>query len=243
MPIFSAYYSGFRVYTIRPWFVGKIKTMKQPSRLREAIEDEIVTGRLAPGTRLEETVLADKFGVSRTPIREALLHLAATGLVEIRPRRGAIVSAPDPRRLVEMFETMAELEAACGRLAARRHTAADAAAITAAHAACEQAAQAGDAEAYYFENATFHAAIYRASHNAFLTDQCLGLHRRLSPYRRMQLRARNRVSQSLTEHAAAVQAILAGDGELAARVLRDHIVIQGERFSDVVINMASGEAA
>jgi DNA-binding GntR family transcriptional regulator len=71
--------------------------MNHPSRLREAIEDEIVTGRLAPGTRLEEATLAEKFGVSRTPIREALLHLAASGLVEIRPRRGAMVSAPDAR--------------------------------------------------------------------------------------------------------------------------------------------------
>lgn len=231
---------------MRPWFVFDNildDMMKHPSRLREAIEDEIVTGQLAPGARLEETTLAAKFGVSRTPIREALLHLAATGLVEIRPRRGAIVSAPNPRRLVEMFETMAELEAACGRLAARRHTSDDEAAITAAHAACERAAQSGDSEAYYFENATFHAAIYKASHNVFLTDQSLVLHRRLSPYRRMQLRARNRVTQSLTEHAAAVQAILAGDGELAAKILRDHIVIQGERFSDVVISMAGGEAA
>jgi DNA-binding GntR family transcriptional regulator len=217
--------------------------MNHPPRLREAIEDEIVTGRWAPGTRLEETALAAKFGVSRTPIREALLHLAATGLVDIRPRRGAIVSAPDPRRLVEMFETMAELEAACGRLASRRYTAEDEAAMTSAHVACEQAAQSGNSETYYFENATFHAAVYRASHNAFLIDQCLGLHRRLSPYRRMQLRARNRIVQSLTEHAAAVQAILAGDGDLAAKVLRDHIVIQGERFSDVIISMAGGEAA
>jgi DNA-binding GntR family transcriptional regulator len=217
--------------------------MNHPPRLREAIEDEIVTGRWAPGTRLEETTLAAKFGVSRTPIREALLHLAATGLVDIRPRRGAIVSAPDPRRLVEMFETMAELEAACGRLASRRCTAEDEAAMTNAHVACEQAAQSGNSETYYVENATFHAAVYRASHNAFLTDQCLVLHRRLSPYRRMQLRARNRIAQSLTEHAAAVQAIMAGDGDLAAKILRDHIVIQGERFSDVIISMAGGEAA
>src|SRR5262249_23940904 len=147
---------------------------------------------------------------------------AATGLVEIRPRRGAIVSAPDPRRLVEMFETMGELEAACGRLASRRHTMDDEAAISRAHIACETAALSGDSETYYFENAEFHAAIYRASHNAFLNEQCLILHRRLSPYRRMQLRARNRIQQSLTEHAAALQAILAGDGELAARILRDH---------------------
>jgi DNA-binding GntR family transcriptional regulator len=217
--------------------------MKQPFRLREAIEDEIVTGRLAPGTRLEEPTLATKFGVSRTPIREALLHLAAAGLVEIRPRRGAIVSAPDTRRLVEMFECMAELEAACGRLAARRCTEADATALRKAHAVCGAAAATGDSEAYYFENAAFHAAIYRASHNAFLADQSLALHRRLAPYRRMQLRARNRIAQSLAEHAQAVEAILRGDGEAAAAVLRDHVVIQGERFADVVLSLSGASAA
>ena len=86
-------------------------------RLRDRIEDRIATGIYAPGERLDETTLAEHFGVSRTPVREALQQLAAGGLVELRGRRGAIVSAPDPARLMEMFDVMAELEAMCGRLA------------------------------------------------------------------------------------------------------------------------------
>ena len=109
--------------------------MSQAQRLRQTIEDEIVAGRLAVGARLDEVMLAERFGVSRTPIREALLQLAVTGLVETKPRKGTIVSAPEPQHLLAMFETMAELEAACGRFAARRLTPDHEAALKAALAA------------------------------------------------------------------------------------------------------------
>jgi DNA-binding GntR family transcriptional regulator len=86
--------------------------MSHAQRLRQRIEDEIVSGELALGSRLDENQLAARFGVSRTPIREALLQLAATGLVQAKPRRGAIVSAPEPHLLLAMFEAMAEIEPA-----------------------------------------------------------------------------------------------------------------------------------
>ena len=105
-------------------------------RLRDGIEEEIATGRFLPGERLDEQTLAERFGVSRTPVREALQQLAARGLVELRGRRGAIVSAPDAARLLEMFEVMAELEAMCGRLAARRLEAQTGAALSEALSAC-----------------------------------------------------------------------------------------------------------
>ncbi len=158
--------------------------MSHAQRLRQRIEDEIVSGELALGSRLDENQLAARFGVSRTPIREALLQLAVTGLVQTKPRRGAIVSAPEPHLLLAMFETMAEIEAACGRLAARRLVADDAAALTAALDGCRAALATDDTEAYYAENYVFHAVVYRASRNAFLADQALSLHRRLAPYRR-----------------------------------------------------------
>eukprot|EP01030_Chromulinospumella_sphaerica_P033266 gene33266-34111_t len=90
--------------------------------LREEIEEMIAVGTLKPGQHLDETELAARFGVSRTPIRETLIQLASMGLVVIRPRRGAIVAELGPQQLVEMFEMMSELEATCGRLAARRMT-------------------------------------------------------------------------------------------------------------------------
>ena len=213
------------------------RPMNQTQRLRQTIEDEIVEGRLALGARLDETQLADRFGVSRTPIREALLQLAATGLVETKPRRGMVVSAPEPGHLLEMFETMAELEAACGRLAARRLTPELEAELKGALAACIRAASAGDPESYYGENYVFHTVIYRACRNDFLCGQALALHRRLSPYRRLQLRTRHRVAQSLAEHEAVVTAILDGDGAAAADQLRRHVLIQGDGFSELVANL------
>src|SRR6201986_5600733 len=92
-------------------------------RLRESIEEEIATGKLLPGTRLDEVELATRFGVSRTPIREALILLQGEGLIENRPRRGALVVQITPGRLMEMFELMAELEAMWARQAAWRMTA------------------------------------------------------------------------------------------------------------------------
>ncbi|WP_336489492.1 GntR family transcriptional regulator [Methylobacterium nigriterrae] len=216
--------------------------MSQAQRLKQAIEDEIVDGRLAIGSRLDEVQLAARFGVSRTPIREALIQLAMTGLVEAKPRKGAIVSAPEPQHLLAMFETMAEIEASCGRLAARRLVPEDEAALKEALAACA-AAEAGDTEAYYQENYVFHTVVYRACRNAFLCEQARQLHRRLAPFRRLQLRARQRLTQSLAEHAAIVEAIVAGDETRASDVLRAHVLVQGDRFSDLVANMRSINAA
>lgn len=218
------------------------QTLSAGARLRDEIENEILTGRLPPGTRLDEVPLAARFGVSRTPIREALMQLSAAGLIEIRPRRGAIVTEIGAERLVEMFAVMAELESMAGRLAARRHTETDAAALRATLDACRAAALAGETDVYYYENEQFHHAIYAASYNGFLIEQCTGLHRRLKPYRRLQLRVGNRMVTSLAEHEAVVGAILARDGQAAADALRDHIAIQGERFGDLVASLAGAKA-
>ncbi len=206
-------------------------------KLRDEIENDIVGGVYPPGERLDETQLAGRFGVSRTPVREALMQLSATGLVEMRPRRGAVVADPAPQRLYEMFEVMAELEGMAGALAARRHTETDRAALLAAHDRCLAAGREGDTDAYYYENETFHLAVYAASHSAFLEEQCRSLHRRLRPYRRLQLRVRNRLDASAREHGAAMAAILAGDGEAARAALRAHVVVQGDRFSDLIASL------
>ncbi|MGN6283802.1 MAG: GntR family transcriptional regulator [Afipia sp.] len=218
--------------------------MSQSYKLKQAIEDAVIAGEFLPGDRLDEISLAERFGVSRTPVREALLQLGAEGFIEIRPRRGAIVSILSPTQLFEMFETMAEVESACGRLAARRLTPENDAAMEEAHRACERAAQDGDTEQYYAMNRNFHEAIYRATRNAFLADQAFALHKRLSAYRRVQLRARNRLLQSLQEHAGILEAIRAGNEQLAANRLHGHVLVQGERFSDMMLNLkAEGRAA
>ncbi len=205
--------------------------------LRESIEELIAVSKLSPGQHLDETSLAEEFGVSRTPIREALIQLASMGIVEMRPRRGAIVAEIGPQQLIEMFEVMAEFEAMCGRLAARRMTPVEHAELLAAHQACQAARDANDPDAYFYLNEAFHDHIYAGSHNGFLADQARALHRRLRPYRRLQLRVRDRLKSSFDEHQAVVDAIISGDAEKTVDLLREHIMIQGQRFADLVASL------
>lgn len=211
--------------------------------LREVLEEDIAGGVYPPGTRLDEASLARRFAVSRTPIREALIELAASGLIEIRPRRGAFVREIGIPRLIEMFEVMAELEAMCGRLAARRMTPDEHARLVAAHEACARASESGDPSAYFEANGQFHEAIYSGSGNEFLAEQARALQSRLKPYRRLQLHVRNRVGNSFQEHEAIVAAILDGDDTRAEAALRAHILIQGERFNDFVASLRPRDGA
>jgi DNA-binding GntR family transcriptional regulator len=211
-------------------------------KLRDEIENGIVTGAFEPGELLDEVQLATRFGVSRTPIREALMQLSAIGLIEIRPRRGAVVVDPAPERIFEMFEVMAEMEGMAGALAARRHTEEDRMALMTAHEKCEAAAASEDTDRYYYDNEVFHSAIYAAGHSTFLEEQCMVLHKRLRPYRRLQLRVRNRMKVSLKEHGEIVAAILDGDAERARALLRGHVAVQGDRFGDLVANLGRRES-
>ena len=211
--------------------------MKISDTLREKIEEQIATGTLPPGSSLDEATLVEQYGVSRTPVREALIQLAAEGLIEIRPRRGAVVTSIGPTRLSEMFEVMGELEAMCARLAARRMSDAERKVLQTAHEACENARIKEDSDAYFYCNEQFHSAIYAGSHNAFLIEQASQLQRRLRPYRRLQLRVRDRMVTSFKEHQGVVLAINAGDAEAAAQALRSHVVVQGERFADLMASL------
>ena len=212
---------------------------KLAERLRESIEEEIATGILVPGARLEELALAARFGVSRTPVREALSQLAGEGLVEPRAGRGMVVTEVRLERVVEMFEVVGELESMCARHCARRMTPQDQQALQQAHAACEAACASGDTDAYYYANEHFHQLIYAGSKNEFLCEQVMSLNRKLRPYRRLQLRVRNRMGRSLQEHAAVLAAILAGDADAAVREMRGHMLIQGERFGDLLAGIRS----
>ena len=202
--------------------------------LRESIEQMIVTGEIADGARLDEVRLAAKFGVSRTPLREAFQVLSASGLVELIPRRGAFVRLPSVVQMIEMFEVMAELEAMCGRLATRRITADGIVALKKAADDCDRALMEGDTDKYYRENEVFHHLLYDASGNSFLAEEAARLHRRLQPFRRMQLRVRGRMGQSMKEHRDVLTAVESGDEARAADALHNHVAIQGEKFNDLM---------
>ncbi|WP_334223796.1 GntR family transcriptional regulator [Thiosocius teredinicola] len=206
----------------------------QASKLRDVLEEEIVNGVVKPGDRLDEAALAERFNVSRTPIREAFKYLVGSGLVETVPNRGTFVASVGLPQLVEMFEVMAELEGMCARLAARRITEEESAELQSLLDDCAQAKEQGDLDGYYYINQQFHDCIYRASHNQFLAQQTRQLQTRLKPYRRLQLRVRNRASTSLEEHRLIVAAIVNGDEQAAESHIKDHVRIQGERFTDFV---------
>lgn len=213
---------------------------KQQSQiLLDAIEGMIATGELKSGQYLEEGELAKRFGVSRTPIREALIQLGSMGIVEVRPRRRARVAQFDPHSLIEMFEVMAEFEAMCGRLAARRMSADELSELGLANEACGNALADNQQDEYYYANERFHELIYAGSRNLFLAEQTRNLHRRLRPYRRLQLRLRARVNQSFEEHCAIVRALTAHDEEATADLMRTHITMHAQRFSELMAFLAS----
>ncbi|KIT17590.1 GntR family transcriptional regulator [Jannaschia aquimarina] len=209
----------------------------QADRVAAALEGLIFDGVFSDGDRLDEVRIAEQYGVSRTPVREAFQRLAQSGLVRQLPRRGAFVRQPGPIELIEMFEVMAELEAAAARLAAGRITDEALDLLKDLNRRSDDAVRERDADRYYDENERFHAAVYAQSGNGFLERECLRLQRRLRPFRRRQLRLRGRLRQSLGEHRAIVAALEDGDATAAADAIRAHVTVQGEKFHHLIASL------
>jgi DNA-binding GntR family transcriptional regulator len=184
--------------------------------LRLQLADEIVRGALPPGAPLDETDIARRFSVSRTPVREALRQLAASGLVEARAHRGAVVARPTLERLNGMFEAMAELEALCAGLAAERMTAVERARLEAIHEELRVLSHAGNPERFHEVNERFHNAIYAGSQNDYIAEMTLATRVRVQPFRRAQFRNLGRLAKSHAEHDRVVVAIMRGDRNGAA---------------------------
>ena len=205
------------------------QTVKWPRRtrteeLRLRLSDDIVRGQLAPGAALDETELARRFSVSRTPVREAIRMLAASGLVEVRAHRAALVARPTHEHLIGMFEVMAELESLCAGYAADRMRGAERRALEEAHEKLRVLIQRGDPQRYYEVNEAFHATIYAGAHNSYLAELTLATRGRVQPFRRAQFRNLGRLAKSHAEHDRVVQAILRGERVLAAQNMYAHII-------------------
>lgn len=202
--------------------------------VRRQIADKIIAGELRPGEELDEKRLAENFGVSRTPVREALRQLAASEMIEWRPHQSAIVAQITPSKMVEMFEMMAELEGFCGRLAARRMTPAEHAHLISTHKKFEPYVKSGNKEGYHAMNKVFHRLIYAGAHNQYLNDQASSLYDRIAPYRAFQLRRPDALRLASEEHQEIINAIVASDGEKAFRLLVDHVSLNNELFADLL---------
>src|ERR1700742_265404 len=197
--------------------------------LRLQLADEIVRGGLPPGSPLDEADIARRFSVSRTPEREALRQLVASGLVEARPHRGAVVARPSIERLTGMFEAMAELEAICAGLAAERMTPMDRHQLEAVHEELRVLSHAGNPERFHEVNERFHNTIYAGSQNAYIAETTLATRGRVQSFRRAQFRNLGRLAKSQAEHDRVVVAIMRGDHTGAATAMRAHIeLVRGE---------------
>jgi len=199
--------------------------------LRNQIEKEIVEGKLLPGDKLDEEVLAARLKASRTPVREALRALASVGLVRIQPRIGATVNKPTVSEVIELFEVVAEMEAAAARLVCLRALDPEIDMIVAQHKSCENQARSGTADSYFDANMQFHSMIWSAAGNHVLEDQIVLLDRRLSPYRRFVTFKPGRQEEAVAEHTRIADAIQNRDEAAATVAMRNHVNILG---SDVV---------
>lgn len=205
--------------------------------LRNTLEEMIVSGQLQPGERLDEAELAARFKVSRTPVREALKALTATGLVEVKARQGVTVATISIPILLEMFEMMAALEGLCAKLAARRATAAEKANLRAIHVRLIEALDASDPEGFYAINSEFHDALYDAAHTHFLAGQTRGLRRRVAAYRRHVTHQPGRMAATIGEHLRILEAIERGEAETAFRAASEHVNLLGDDMADFISSL------
>ncbi|MEO0410556.1 MAG: GntR family transcriptional regulator [Pseudomonadota bacterium] len=214
-------------------------TLTHGDRIVREIEAEIVSGKRAPGSHLNEQEIADRFKVSRTPVREAMRHLASAGFIDMKPRRGAFVARIPVTRLIQMFEAMTELESMCARLAARRMHPEQKDALVKVHKAYKRFASAETAERYFDESNEFHKLIFRGTHNEVLEEMALKMFDQLTAYRRRQLSHPLRTGKSYEEHEAVLKAILAGDEEAAAKLMRAHTDMVGDNVMDLIGNIGA----
>jgi DNA-binding GntR family transcriptional regulator len=192
-------------------------------RLRQLIYD----GDLAHGTWIDEQRLVERFGISRTPLREALKVLHAEGLVRLTPRRGAFVAGElTPADLDELFPIMALLEGRCAFEAVRKATPGDLRRLEAIHARLERLASRGDVAAYYENNYAFHEAIQELAANPWLSRIVSELRRFLKLLRGRQLRVPGRLEASLEEHRRIMRALRDRDAARAEKIMRDHLLSQ-----------------
>lgn len=196
----------------------------------QRLVDEIISGRLKPGARLDEPSICRKFGVSRTPIREALRRLGGTGLVETEARRGVTVAQIDVARLNDMVETLAELEALCARLAAVRMTVLEKKRLEFSNATRKKKVREKKADLSALNN-EFHEAVYAGCHNDSLADVTRGFRRRLAPFRALQF-TRGNTEYAFHDHDAITEAILQSNEERAQATMRDHITSAGLQVVD-----------
>ena len=198
-----------------------------------ALAKAILSGDVAPGARLDEPSICRKFGVSRTPIREALRRLSGTGLVEVTPRKGVTVARIDVEQLNNMFEALGEFEGLCARLSAVRMTALEKKRLEVLNIIRQKKITDGASD-FVAMNEEFHEAVYLGAHNPSIASVARNFRQRLAPFRALQF-VPGRTEYSFHEHDGIVQAVISSDPARAYHFMRDHVIGTGvqviEHFS------------
>jgi len=206
--------------------VEKDKVQKGRSiskHIEETLRADIASGQIDAGERLDETKLAERFAVSRTPVREALNRLVAQEILVSNGRRGVRVTEYTREELAHMFEAMHEIEALCAGMAAKRLTLLARSSIEAAQAECIRAAEANDLPGFLRANEAFHLAIYRATENPFIFDLASGFRQRTGPFRAKKFSTGEDLIASARSHDEIIKHLFSTDSAAAASEMGQHM--------------------
>ncbi len=190
----------------------------------ERLRQRIFAHELTPGTWIDEQKLAEQYGISRTPLREALKVLASEGLVELKPRRGCYVTEISRQDLDDIFPLMALLEGRCAADATKRARPADIKGLQEIHERLEAAAREGRIDAFFEANQAFHRRIQELANNRWLLSVIQDLRKVLKLSRLHSLSLEGRLQQSLDEHRGIMAAFAAGEGAKAEKLMHDHLL-------------------
>jgi DNA-binding GntR family transcriptional regulator len=194
-------------------------------QVRDRLREDILAGRLEPGTELSEVALAREFGTSRGPLREALGRLASEGLVTITPRRGAVVAQLSREEFIDAYQVREALETLAARLAVPLMSDAEIAHLRELCELMDRAARQDEVRVFFDTNNSFHEALVRGSRNRKLHDVHRMLVGQMVPYLPRSLELRGNLQQSVAEHQAILAAIEERDAERAAKLLAEHIEV------------------
>lgn len=194
-------------------------------QVRDRLREDILAGRLKPGTELSEVALARDFGISRGPLREALGRLASEGLITIVPRRGAVVTQLSRQEFLDAYQVREALETFAVRLAVPLMSEAELAHLRELCELMERAARDDEVRLFFDTNNRFHEALVRGSRNRKLHEVHRLLVGQMAPYLPRSLELRGNLEKSVPEHQAVLAAIEARDAERAAALLAEHIEV------------------
>lgn len=197
----------------------------------ERLRQRIFAHELTPGDWIDEQKLAEQYGISRTPLREALKVLAAEGLVDLKPRRGCYVTEISRQDVDDIFPLMAMLEGRCAFIAVQLAKPADIRDLKGIHEKLELAAKENRIDAFFEANQEFHRRIQELTNNRWLLSVIQDLRKALKLSRLHSLSLEGRMQQSLEEHRTIMAAFEAGDAGKAEKSMHDHLLYGREALA------------